>query len=326
MRKWNFLVFFVTTIVFIHSEELQYDRLSIVNLRDNYQFTANEINIDSLREEKRDYFVFTHSFTTMGKKMSGLIVYPKKKPIGVILCFRGYSPKKGYYIGLGSQNTMKYYASNGYMAISIDFFGYGGSDDDGLGDSPFSRYIMPISAVELYKSLDEKGVSNRVNKTAIEYPKSFFMWGHSNGGQVAITASEILGVAIPMTLWEPVSKPWPYSMTHYAKAGTEQGDRLREWISSVFEKQYKVKDFSIIDNLNLMADGAAIQLHQGTKDDAVPLSWSNDFEAAIKKENEKRTNKIIFNYYIYKGADHNISQNWYEALNRDLAFFAKYKK
>jgi len=298
--------------------------LSIKELRDNYPFMASDIIIERLKEENKDYFVFTYSFTTMNKKMSGLLVYPKKNPLGVILCFRGYSPNKGYYTGKGSQNTMKYYATHEYMAISLDFFGYGSSDDFVLENSHFSRYIMAISAVELYKSLNEKSILNKINKVVIEYPKNFFMWGHSNGGQVAITATEILGERIAITLWEPVSKPWPYSMTHYIKDNIEEGKELREWIKNIFEKDYDTNSYSLLYNVNLIADGSAIQLHQGTKDYAVPISWSNDFEAAIKKDNETRQNKIIFNYYIYKGADHNISQNWYEALNRDILFFKSF--
>ena len=138
------------------------------------------------------------------------------------------------------------------------------------------------------------------------------IWAHSNGGQIALSVLEISGQPIPTTLWAPVSKPFPYSILYYTDEFDDEGKALRAEIARL-EKDYDVNDFSITKYFDQIK--APIQLQQGTGDDAVPVTWSNNLNQTLKDKD------IDITYYIYPGADHNMTPGWDTAVERDLEFF-----
>ena len=60
---------------------------------------------------------------------------------------------------------------------------------------------------------------------------------------------------------------------------------------------------------------APIQLHQGTADDAVPISWSDDLFTVLKQKGKDIT------YFTYPGADHNMLGSWSTVVERNLKFY-----
>ena len=54
------------------------------------------------------------------------------------------------------------------------------------------------------------------------------IWGHSNGGQIALTVLEISQKEYPTVLWAPVSKPFPYSILYYTDEAEDRGKALRK--------------------------------------------------------------------------------------------------
>ena len=67
--------------------------------------------------------------------------------------------------------------------------------------------------------------------------ENIFFWGHSNGGQVALTILEITGKDYPTTLWAPVTKPFPYSILYYTDESEDKGKYIRRELSR-FENLY----------------------------------------------------------------------------------------
>ncbi len=258
-------------------------------------------------------------FYSEGRRISGEINMPTRTDlVGVVVMARGYVEKEGYRTGLGTHNAAKYFSERGYITYAPDFSGYGESDPEDLpaqaGESALgARLVKPVEILDMIASVQA------MTKLPI------YLWGHSNGGQIMISVAEILGKRESVepysresgvkgvTLWAPVSKPFPYNILYYTDDASDSGKWLRGQISE-FEKEYDVFNYSIdryLDWINI-----PIQIHQGSLDEAVPKVWSDNLSKALKGKEK------TVNYFVYPGADHNMKPNWDSVVTRDLEFFA----
>ena len=144
-------------------------------------------------------------------------------------------------------------------------------------------------------------------------PTRVAIWGHSNGGQIALTVATILGKrGFPTTLWAPVSKAFPYNILAYTDEFDDGGLALRHELSK-FENDYDVEAFSFPKYLSAIA--VPIQIQQGTGDIEVPVWWSDEIVNTLKQEGK------TVQYFTYPGMDHNMSGKWNTVVERDLEFF-----
>jgi dipeptidyl aminopeptidase/acylaminoacyl peptidase len=224
--------------------------------------------------------------------------------------FRGYVDQKIYQTGDGTRRGGEYFSQNGFITIAPDFLGYGESDKES-SDIFESRFQTYTTALSLLGSLEKYGLSNNLWDG-----KNISIWGHSNGGHLALASLEITGKAYPTTLWAPVSQSFPYSILYYLDE-TEDGGKLIIQKLSDFFSLYDPKLYSITNYFGNINKEAPIQLHQGTADASVPLRWSTNLSKILKNEDLKVT------YFTYTGADHNLQPNWNEVVKRDLQFFLK---
>lgn len=271
-------------------------KYSIENLS-NTEFKPSEIKI-----EGKNLF----SFQVEGKKVTGRITIPDGTgPFPLIVMIRGYVDPKIYYTGLGTKNAADYFTKQGFITIAPDFLGYGGSDKEAedIFESRFQTYTTIATLINSLKSVTQWN------------QKDVFIWGHSNGGQIALTTLEITGVNYPTVLWAPVTKPFPYSILYYTDEADDRGKYLRNKLSQ-FENIYDVEIYSLVNYVNKIK--SPIQLHQGTNDDAVPYKWSDDF---YKKSKEKG---VDIEYIKYSNADHNLNPKWNEVIQNTLLFYQKY--
>lgn len=242
------------------------------------------------------------------KKTTGQIRIPDGKgPFPIIVMNRGYVDQEIYQTGVGTNHSSEVFAANGFITIAPDFLGYAGSDSEAqnIFESRFQTYVLVLSLVN---SLDQINAWDGVN---------LFMWGHSNGGQVALTVLEISGKPIPTTLWAPVSKPFPYSILYYTDESEDRGKLIRRELAK-FEDLYDTDKYSL--DLYLDQIMASVQLHQGTADNAVPVGWSNSLVKSLEGLGKDIT------YYTYPGADHNMVPVWNTVVTRDVAFFRSHLK
>lgn len=271
-----------------------------------------EIEIGEVLNETEDFdsslFTFTFSPTLDNnlKKTTGMLNVPKnpgKYP--VILMLRGYVDQKLYITGTGTKNSSAFFAQNGFITVAPDFLGYGQSDTEAenIFEARFQTYI---TAVSLLKS---------VNQIAQWNGKNIFIWGHSNGGQIALTILEITGFNYPTVLWAPVTKPFPYSVLYYTDESQDKGKFIRSELAK-FETDYDVDKYSLSNYLERI--NTPIQLHQGTADEAVPVAWSDSFIKTMEN-----LDKAI-DYKKHGGADHNLQPSWDNAIQQSLAFYEKY--
>lgn len=272
----------------------------------------SKIEIGEVLEEKSDFTSYLFSFSldpTLGgkteKKVTGTINIPNQKgSFPLIVMLRGYVDQELYRPGDGTRRAAEYFAKNGFITIAPDFLGYGASDQeaDNIFESRFQTYT---TALVLLKSLD----------TIPQYDQSTpLIWGHSNGGQIALTVLEITKGAYPTVLWAPVSKPFPYSILYYTDESDDRGKLIRRELAD-FEDSYDVELYSLTNYMDKIS--APIQVHQGTFDDAVPSDWTD----SLVKNLEKVEKDV--EYFKYAGADHNLQPSWGTVVARNLAFFRK---
>lgn len=288
-----------------------YDSYSFDNLKKT-TFSGSTIRLERVLTSEDEYTSYLFSFLADGKKVSGLANIPTATPstqgFPVILQVRGFVDKEQYKTGVGTAPSAAAYAQQGFITLAPDFLGYGESDE-ASSDSLLERFENPAIVLTLLSSISSLPHADSNN---------VFLWGHSNGGQIALSVLEISGRPIPTVLWAPVTKPFPYSILYFTDESPDGGKFLRKLVADFENKGYDVERFSIT---SYFADiTAPIQLHQGTADDAVPIRWSDQFNDEMKTLGKDIT------YYVYPDGDHNLRSSWDTVVERDIAFFRSYLK
>lgn len=284
------------TIENLSSSEIGSGKLAISELLKDYpEFTSNKFIMEFSPNLDRKNV----------KKVSGMINQPKgEEKYPLVIMIRGFVPSDQYFIGNGTYNSSLFFARNGFITIAPDFLGYGESDKE--TDNVFeARFQTWTTVLSLLKSVDQIPNWNK---------KDIFVWGHSNGGQIALTALEITGESYPTVLWAPVSITFPYSILYFTYDIDDHGKALRRELAT-FENIYDTEKYSLTNYLEKV--NAPIQLNQGTFDDAVPTAWSDLLNQTIKDKDKE----VIYN--LYPGAGHNMEPSWNVVIQKDLEFFKK---
>lgn len=280
-------------------------KYTILNLSAR-QYTGSRIVLDEPIATTSAYTKYIFHFTSDGKKVTGIATIPSGNNLPVIVQFRGYVDRENYYPGEGTEHSAEVFAQNGFISLAPDFLGYGGSDMPS-GHVFEERFETYTTALNLLASVGTLPAADR-SRVGI--------WGHSNGGQIALSVLEILGRPVPATLWAPVTKPFPYSILYYTDDADDHGKLLRKELAK-FEEDYDVELYALTKYLDRLV--GPMQLHQGGVDSAVPQTWSDAFVKALGDKREME-------YFVYPGADHNMAGAWNTVISRDITFFKKYLK
>lgn len=292
-------------------EKYEFERLK------KTQFPGSPITFGKLIKDGESFVSYVFYFTVNDKRVSGFANIPKEKgTYPVIVMFRGYVDREIYTIGEGTKRGGEVFAQNGYITLAPDFLGYGESASPSAIsiEERFQTYTTALtlfaSIGNLNKSLEKDEFNARADSEKIG------IWGHSNGGHIAISVLEISGKTYPTVLWNPVSKPFPYSILYYTDEFDDRGKALRKAVAE-FEKDYDVEKYSPLNFYGLIK--APIQLHQAGDDEAVPQKWSDQLNEELTKL------KKDVEYFIYPGEDHNFSKgSWQTVVNRNIEFYKKH--
>lgn len=288
------------------------DRYSIDALS-TYPITASAVQFGDPVATTAAYTVAPFSYVVDGKKITGLSHIPTgaSQPgarIPVIVQIRGFVDLKIYAPGVGTKRSAEVFASNGFLTLAPDFLGYGGSDMPSINvfEERFETYTAVL------------GLLASIKHIPFADAKHIMLWGHSNGGQIALTVLTATGMPYPTVLWAPVTKPFPYNILYYTDEFDDRGKELRRRLA-LFEVAYDVDRYSFTNYLSRIT--APMELHQGTSDDAVPFGWSDAFVTALENLH------VSVEYFRYPGADHNLSDgdnSWSTAVVRSVTFFQKH--
>jgi len=290
------------------------------NLRKT-QFPKSKIVLDHNYSETADstsqIFYFQAPKVPGGMEMdkvSGLMNIPKKPGIyPVIIMLRGFVPDEMYQPGIGTQHVAEVLAQNGYITLAPDFLGFGESNAPSKDsfEARFQTYTTTLTLLASISSLNE-GLNASYSGSISANITKIGLWGHSNGGHIALSTLAISGVTYPTVLWAPVSKSFPYSILYYSDDADDHGKALRAVLAN-FERDYNADLFSPLNYYSSIK--APLSIHQGDKDTAVPKEWSQDLISALKNE------EIDVVYNVYNG-DHNMLPSaWNDAVRNSLIFF-----
>lgn len=277
-------------------------------IKDNPTFTSYKFSMK-----------FSPDFSDNLKTTSGMINVPKGQgPFPVIVMFRGYADQKTYYIGEGTKPSATFFAENGFITIAPDFLGYGESDSEAsnIFESRFQTYITAATLLKSVEALKESPLKVGSNDIKVD-TKNIFIWGHSNGGQVALTTLEITGVDYPTVLWAPVGRPFPASILYYIDEADDGGKLIIGKLAE-FNEIYDASNFSLTNYLDKIK--APIQLNQGTADFSVPYWWSDSLVKSMKGL------KLDITYLKYSGANHSLVPSWNQAVGASMLFFKSHLK
>ncbi len=281
------------------------EKYSFENLRKR-EYQGSEIKLEEVIKEEEKYTSWLFSFQSDGQKVTGMLNLPKKQgKLPIVVMLRGYADDEIYFTGLGTRKGAGFFAENGFITLAPDFLGFGGSDtsSEDILEARFERPITVLNLLASVKSLPQADT------------EKIMMWGHSNGGQIALSVLEISQRNIPTTLWAPVTKGFPESVLQYMTELDDQGLKVKKAIDD-FQNLYESKYFSID---HYWADiQAPLQVHQGTADEYIETEWTDNFVQTLKDLGKK------VNYYKYPGNDHNLSKDWDLVVQRDLNFFQKF--
>lgn len=290
-------------------EKYNFDNLALSNISSS-QIELGKVIKETPQFTSYEFFItFDPTFTNSTKKrVSGQINIPKENvKNSAVVMFRGFVDQTIYKTGMGTLRASEYFAQNGYVTVAPDFLGYASSDKE-AGDIFESRFQTYTTALATIKS-----VENSANELNIQTNK-IHLWGHSNGGQIAVAMLEITKKPYKTVLWAPNSAKFPYSILYYLDEASDEGKLIITELSK-FMNDYDVTKYSIRSFLNSISPETKIQVHQGTGDEAVPYGWTDSLVKKLKDQ------KIDVGYFKYAGADHNLNPSWSSAVQTSLEFF-----
>lgn len=248
------------------------------------------------------------------KKVSGLANIPKKEgEYPVVVMFRGFIPDDVYKSGSGTQPSARELSKNGFITLAPDFLGFG--ESDAPADSFEGRFQTYTTALTLLSSLPtlNNGLESEYTGTISANLERIGIWGHSNGGHIALSALAITEKDYPTVLWAPVSKSFPYSILYYTDEYDDQGKILRKALSN-FEDLYDIELFSPERYYKWIK--APILINQGVNDQEVPYWWSDELADTLEKSD------INVTYFKYPSADHNLlPSGWSNAVQNTINFY-----
>ena len=278
---------------------------------------AGNITIGNQLKRGDGFSSYMFYFTTEGKKVSGMMNIPTKAGIyPVLILLRGFIDQKVYTTGDGTRRDGEIFAANGFITLAPDFLGFGESASPSANpiEERFQTYTTVLDLLASLPTLKQAltSISDIKIITDIDHVG---IWGHSNGGQIALSIITITGKNYPTVLWAPVSKPFPYSVLYFTDEFDDHGKKLRKVISD-FEKDYDAQLYTFTNYLDWI--NSPIQLHQGTEDESVSQKWSDQLVKELKNNGKDTV------YFTYPGEDHNFTRgNWSLIIGRNIEFYRK---
>ena len=291
----------------------------------NQSYPGSDFKIEKTLSEGSNYHQYVASYESDGLKIYGLLSVPTTEmPVGgypAIIFNHGYIPPEEY------QTTERYvayfdgFAREGYVVFKPDYRGHGESEG-----KPEGAYLSPAYMTDVLNALSSVENMKEVNKEKIG------MWGHSLGGFLTLRALVISQDIKAAVIWggvvgsyKEMSDDWWAKRTVPSFTPSQRELQSNRPSRQSFTKQYgnpSDNEFWNAISATTYANDITtpIQLHHGLADETVPPTLSKRlYDRLISK------GKAV-ELYNYENSDHNISQGFGLAMNRSVAFFAKYLK
>ncbi len=255
-------------------------------------------------------------------KSDGLTIYalltvpngtPPKGGWPAIVFNHGYVPANEY------RTTERYvayqdaFARAGFITLKSDYRGHGRSQGEAVGG-----YYDPGYTTDVLNAAASLRGDARVN------PSRLGMWGHSMGGHLTLRAMVVDKSIKAGVIWAGVVAPYDLLQNGWTRGlGAEtiparlrrKGNEMRAKYGTL--EQNPAFWRAVSPNSYLSSLGGPLQLHQGTVDVEVPVTFHQELARELKAAGKP------FENYVYRGDNHNLSRNLSLALERSVAFFKK---
>ncbi len=295
--------------------------LSIEYMRQQ-EYPGSDITIEQTLAPGSNYNRYIASYRSQGLKIDALLTVPRgAKPASgwpVVIFNHGYIPPAEYRTTERYVAYVDAFARNGYLVFKSDYRGHGSSEGQASGG-----YGSPDYTIDILNALSS------LKRSPDADPNRIGMWGHSMGGHITLRSLVTVNDLKAGVIWAGVVASYPDLLTKWTRRGpagppasSPPGGGWRQTLISQYGAPEENPDFwnSISPNSFLGDLSAPVQLHHGSADESVPISFSETLNAQLKEAGK------TVEFYVYPGDEHNLSHNLYLALQRSVAFFDRYVK
>ncbi len=255
------------------------------------------------------------SYQSDGLRINALLTVPNGTPPKggwpAIVFNHGYIPPRQY------QTTERYvayvdaFAQAGFVVLKPDYRGHGSSE----GEPAAAAYWSPeytTDVLNAFSSLQKLGSVN---------PARIGMWGHSMGGHITLRAMIINPQIKAGNIWAGVVGPYDLIFSDLPRwgSGAADNDPRAHMLAKYGPPDRNLALYRAISPNAFLPDlkGRPLQLHHGTGDTHVPISFSQALASGLKAAKQPYT------LFTYPGDDHNLTRNLSVALKRSVEFFKK---
>jgi dipeptidyl aminopeptidase/acylaminoacyl peptidase len=284
-------------------------------------YLGSDIVIEKELARGGNYRRYYASYLSEGYKIYALLTIPDGEvPEGgfpAIVFNHGYIPPEVY------RTTERYIAYvdrlalAGYVVFRIDYRGHDQSEGPASG-----AYGDPGYAIDVLNALASIKRLPQVN------PARIGMWGHSMGGYLTLRAMVVSHEIKAGVIWAGVVGSYPDMIYNWRRSGSftpSPSSRGAGWRSSWLETygtpQENPAFWASLSANNYLADlSGPIQLHHGTEDEDVPVSFSVGLDEQIRAAGGQSE------LYLYEKDNHNISHYFSLAMQRTIDFFDEHLK
>ena len=295
--------------------------LSIEYLRVQ-DYPAGELTIEETLKPGMNYNRYIVSYLSEGLKINALLTVPfgEKPESGwpVIVFNHGYIPPDQYRTTERYVDYVDDIALHGYIVLRSDYRGHAFSEGQARGAYGNPDYTIDVlnalAAIKNYPDAD---------------PERIGMWGHSMGGYITlrsmVTTKDIKAGVIwagVVVSYQDLIERWHRPASSSDPAIPERARRWRSTLYEVYGAPEENPEFWDAISANSYLDDLSgpVQLHHATGDHSVPVEFSKILQKEIQEVGG------VVEYWQYKGDNHNISENFGDAMFRTLQFFDKYVK
>jgi len=284
-------------------------------------YPGSEIVIEKELDRGANYRRYYAYYLSEGLKIYALLTIPEEEmPEGgwpAIVFNHGYIPPDEYRTTERYINYVDRLARSGYIVFRIDYRGHDQSEGE-----PTGAYGSPGYAIDVLNAVASIKQFPQVN------PDKIGMWGHSMGGYLTLRAMVISEDVKVGVIWAGVVAPYTDLLYNWRRTGSftpspsSRGVGWRtQWLETYGPPALNPEFWDSVSANSYLNDlSGPIQLHHGTADEDVPLAFSQDLAVHLNTLNQ------TYEFYIYEGDNHNISNYFTLAMDQTIEFFDLYLK
>ena len=287
---------------------LPYGRYAITSLRLRQYGGGQAQNLGIINDNDK-FTRYSIRYPSDGLNIDGFMNIPKGDgPFPVIITLHGYLNPEEYETLDYTTAAADDLTEQGYIVIHTNFRNFHPSDN---GDSLF-RVGYAIDVLNLIGLIRQNagiaGLFQKANSDRIG------LWSHSLGGDIALRVAVVSPYVKAILLYAPMSGDEQLNSQYF--------ENVTHSAENQAELQASIEDFAMISPNQYYKDiTASIQLHHGTADSVIPVTWSEQTCKMLKDAGTQ------VDCYFYADAEHTFRARFIELLNPRMdTFFATYLK